>query len=39
MKFSERIREGHLSFLGQIMIKHRLDNIMVIGKIESERGR
>ena len=34
-----RIRERQLSFLGHIMRKQGLQNIMVMGKIESKRGR
>ena len=34
-----RIRAGQMSFLGHIMRKHRLENIVVTGKIEDERSR
>ena len=34
-----RIRARQMSFLGHIMRKHRLENIVVTGKIEGERSR
>ena len=34
-----RIRAGQMSFLGHIMRKHSLENIVVTGKIEGERSR
>ena len=34
-----RIRAGQMSFLGHIMRKHGLENIVVTGKIEGERSR
>ena len=33
------IRAGQMSFLGHIMRKHRLENIVVTGNIEGERSR
>ena len=40
-KLMNRIRAGQMSFLGHIMRKHGLENIVVTGKIEGEisRGR
>ena len=38
-KSMNRIRAGQMSFLGHIMRKHRLENIVVTGKIEGERSR
>ena len=38
-KLMNRIRAGQMSFLGHIMRKHGLENIVVIGKIEGERSR
>ena len=34
-----RIRAGQMSFLGHIMRKHGLENIVVTGKIEGEKQR
>ena len=34
-----RIRAGQMSFLGHIMRKHGLENIVVTGKIEGKRSR
>ena len=38
-KLMNRIRAGQMSFLGHIMRKHGLENIVVTGKIEGERSR
>ena len=38
-KLINRIRAGQMSFLGHIMRKHGLENIVVTGKIEGERSR
>ena len=38
-KLMNRIRVGQMSFLRHIMRKHRLENIVVTGKIEGERSR
>ena len=38
-KLMNRIRAGQMTFLGHIMRKHRLENIVVTGKIEGERSR
>ena len=38
-KLINRIRAGQMSFLGHIMRKLRLENIVVTGKIEGERSR
>ena len=38
-KLMNRIRAGQMSLLGHIMRKHRLENIVVTGKIEGERSR
>ena len=38
-KLMNRIRAGQMSFLGHIMRKHSLENIVVTGKIEGERSR
>ena len=38
-KLMNRIRAGQMSFLGHIMRKHGLENIVVTGKIEGERRR
>ena len=38
-KLTNRIRAGQMSFLGHIMRKHGLENIVVTGKIEGERSR
>ena len=38
-KLMNRIRAGQMSFLGHIMRKHRLENIVDTGKIEGERSR
>ena len=38
-KLMNRIRAGQMSFLGHIMRKHGLENILVTGKIEGERSR
>ena len=38
-KLMNRIRAGQMSFLGHIIRKHGLENIVVTGKIEGERSR
>ena len=38
-KLMNKIRAGQMSFLGHIMRKHGLENIVVTGKIEGERSR
>ena len=38
-KLMNRIGAGQMSFLGHIMRKHGLENIVVTGKIEGERSR